>query len=147
MPIICPPDVKSWLIWKDPDVGKDWRQEEKGTTEDEMVRWFHWLNGHEFEQAPGVGDGQGGLACCSSWGHKEWDMTEQLNWTELNWELVCKPRSSDFQTGVLPTLTQKLGKQPAFYQCHSSLLPSLFNDSISFPLPFFASLVLALLQH
>ena len=65
--ILWPPDAKSWLIWKNPDAGKDWRQEEKGTTEDEMVGWHHWLNGHEFEQTPGVGDGQGGLACCSPW--------------------------------------------------------------------------------
>ena len=82
-PILWPPDVKSWLIWKDPDAGKDWRQEKKGMTEDEMVGWHHWLNGHEFEQAPGVADGQGSLACCSQWGHKESDMTEWLNWTEL----------------------------------------------------------------
>ena len=68
-PILWPPDAKSWLIWKDPDAGKDWRQEEKGTTEDEMVGW-HWLNGHELGWTPGVGDGQGGLACCYSWGHK-----------------------------------------------------------------------------
>ena len=67
--------------------GMDWGQEEKGTTEDEMAGWHHWLNGHEFEWAPGVGDGQGGLACCDSWGHKESDMTEQLNWTKLNWLL------------------------------------------------------------
>ena len=81
-PILWPPDVKSWLIGKDPDAGKDWGQEEKGTTEDEMVEWYHWLNGHEFGYAPGVGVGQGGLACCSSWDFKELDMTEQLNWTE-----------------------------------------------------------------
>ena len=61
------------------DAGKDWRQEEKGTTEDEMVEWHHWLNGHEFEQTPGVGDGQGGLACCSPWGHKESHMAKWLN--------------------------------------------------------------------
>ena len=79
--ILGPPDVKSWLIWKDPDAGKDWRQE-KGTTEDEMVEWHHRLNGHEFEQGPAVGDGQGGLACCNPWGRKESDTTEQLNWTE-----------------------------------------------------------------
>ena len=84
-PILWPPDVKSWLVWKDPDAGKYWRQEEKGTTEDEMVGWHHQLSGHEFEQALGVGDGQGGLACCGSWGHKESDTAEQLNWTELNW--------------------------------------------------------------
>ena len=82
-PILWPPDVKNWLIRKDPDAGKDWRQEEKGTTEDEMVGWQNRLNGHEFEQAPGVGDGQGGLACCSPWGCKESDMTERLNWTEM----------------------------------------------------------------
>ena len=69
-PIPWPPDVKSWLIIKDPDAGKDWRQEEKGMMEDEMVEWLHWLNGHEFEQAPGVGDGRGSLVCCSPWGHK-----------------------------------------------------------------------------
>ena len=80
-PIVWPPDAKSWLIRKDPDAGKDWRQEEKGTTEDEMVGWHHWLNGHVFGWTPGVGDGQGGLVCCGSWGHKESDTTEQLNWT------------------------------------------------------------------
>ena len=85
-PVLWPPNAKSWLIWKDPDAGKDWRQEEKGTTEDEMVRWHHRLNGHGFEWTPGVGDGQGVLACCSSWGHKESDTTERLNWTELKEE-------------------------------------------------------------
>ena len=73
--------IGHWLIWEDPDAGKDWRQEVKGKTEDEMVRLHHWLN--EFESTLGVGDGQGGLACCSPWGCKEWDTTEQLNWTEL----------------------------------------------------------------
>ena len=81
--VLWPPDVKSWLNGKDPDAGKDWCQEEKGMTEDEMVGWHHQLNGHEFEQAPGVGDGQGGLACCSQWGHKEVDKTGQLNWTRF----------------------------------------------------------------
>ena len=78
-----PPDAKSWLIWKDPNVGKDWGQEEKGTTEDEMIGWHHRLDGHGFGWTPEVGDRQGGLACCSSWGRKESDMTEQLNWTEV----------------------------------------------------------------
>ena len=78
-PILCPPDAKSWLIGKDPDAGKDWGQEEKGTTEDEMVGWRHRLNGRGFGWTPGVGDGQGGLACCGSWDHKESDTTEQLN--------------------------------------------------------------------
>ena len=81
--ILWPPDVKNWLIWKDPDAGKDWGQEEKGTTEDEMAGWHHRLNGREFEWTPGVGDGQGGLACCGSWGRKESDTAE--DWTELNW--------------------------------------------------------------
>ena len=81
-PILWPPDTKSWLIGKDPDAGKDWGQEEKGMTEDKMVGWHHWLNEHEFGWTPGAGDGQGDLACCGSWGHKESDMTEQLNWTE-----------------------------------------------------------------
>jgi len=72
-----------WLIWKDPDAGKDWGQEEKGTTEDEMVGWHHRLNGHGFGWTPGLSDGQGFLACCGSWGHKESDMTKWLNWTEL----------------------------------------------------------------
>ena len=81
-PILCPPDAKSWLIGKDPDAGKDWGQEEKGTAEDEMVGWHHLFNGHEFGWTPGVGDGQGGLACCGSWGHKESDITEWLNWTD-----------------------------------------------------------------
>ena len=81
-PILWPPDAKNWLIGKDPDAGKDWRQEEKGTTEDEMVGWHHRLNGHEFEWTPVVGDGQGSLVCCNPRGLKESDTTEQLNWTE-----------------------------------------------------------------
>ena len=85
--LLWPPEVKKWLIWKDPDEGKDWRQEEKGTTEDDMFGWHHRLNEHEFEQAPGVGDGQGSLACCSPWGCKESDMTERLNWTETTCRL------------------------------------------------------------
>ena len=78
-PTLRPPDAKNWLIEKDPDARKDWRWEEKGTTEDEMFEWHHQLNGHEFEQAPGVGDEQGSLACCSPWSRKESDMTERLN--------------------------------------------------------------------
>ena len=81
-PILWPPDAKNWLIGKDPDAGNDWRWEEKGLTEDEMVEWHHRLNGHEFEQASGVGDGQGSLVCCSPWGHKQSDLTEWLNRTE-----------------------------------------------------------------
>ena len=80
-PILCPLDVKNWLIGKDPDAGKGWRQEEKGMTEDEKVGWHHWLNRHEFELTRGVGEGQGSLVCCSPWGHEELDMTERLNWS------------------------------------------------------------------
>ena len=81
-PMLWPPHVKSWLIGKDPDAGRDWGQEEKGTTEDEVVGWHHWLDGHEFAWTPGVGDGQGGLVCCDSWVRKELGTTEWLNWTE-----------------------------------------------------------------
>ena len=81
-PILWPSDAKSWFVWKDPDSGTDWRREEKGTTEDEMVRWHHRLNGHGFGSTPGVGNGQGGLESCSPQGHKESDRTEQLNWTK-----------------------------------------------------------------
>ena len=84
-PVLWPPDARSWLIWKGPDAGKDWRQEEKWMTEDEMVRWHYWLNGHGFGWTWGVGDGQGGLVCCGSWGRKELDTTERLNW--LIWYL------------------------------------------------------------
>ena len=92
-PIPWPPDVKSWLIWKDPDAGKDWGQKEKGITEDEMVGWYHRLNGHGFGWTSGVDFGQGGLACCGSWGLKESDMTEQVNWTELYWQEIKNSRS------------------------------------------------------
>ena len=81
-PILWPPHAKSWLIGKDPDAGRDWGQEEKGTTEDEMAGWHHRLDGCESEWTPGVGDGQGGLECCNSWGSKESDTTEWLNWTD-----------------------------------------------------------------
>ena len=84
-PVLWPPHVKSWLIGKDSDAEGDWGQEEKGTTEDEMAGWHHWLNGHEFEWTPGVGDGQGGLACCDSWGHKV-----RHNWAiDLTWSDVA----------------------------------------------------------
>ena len=82
-PILWPPDAKNWLIWKDPDAGKDWRQEEKGTTENEMVGWHHWLNGHEFEHAPGVGDGQGSVLQSIGLQRVKYDWETELNWTEL----------------------------------------------------------------
>ena len=87
-PVFWPPDVKNWVIVKDPDAGKDWGQEEKGTTEDKMVGWHHWLNGHGFEKAPGVGDGQGGLVCRSPWGCKESDTTVQLIWNDMHIYLI-----------------------------------------------------------
>ena len=83
-PILWPPLAKSWLIGKDPDAGRDWGQDEKGMTEDETAGWHHQLDARESGWTPGVGDGQGGLACCDSWGCKESDMTKRLNWTELN---------------------------------------------------------------
>ena len=101
-PVLWTPHAKSWLIGKDSDAGRDWGQEEKGMTEDEMVGWHHWLDGRDFERTPGVGDGQGGLACWDSWGRKELDTTEWLNWTEsfgsmLNREEIC-------QSGLLDSL-------------------------------------------
>ena len=93
-PVLWPPHAKSWLIGKGSDAGRDWGQEEKGTTEDEMAGWHHWLDGHESEWTPGVGDGQGSLACCNSWGHKELDMTEWLNWVGLR-------KGSEFYLSVI----------------------------------------------
>ena len=106
-PIIWPPDAKSQLIRKDPNAGKDWRWEEKGTTEDEVVKWHHWLNGQEFEQTPGETEGQGSPVCFSPWSCKEWDTTEPLNnnntwrssgshlpvWGVWAWFLVSELRS------------------------------------------------------
>ena len=95
-PILWPLDVKNWLIGKDPDARKDWRWEEKGMTEDEMVGWHHWLDGHEFEQSLGIGDGQGSLACCSPLGCKESDMTERLNWLTEEWiSLLCENQTNN----------------------------------------------------
>ena len=91
--VLWPHDSKNWPLGKDPDAGKEQKQEKKGTTEDEMVGWHHWLNGYEFVQPLGVGDGQGSLACCSPWGHKESDMTERLNWNWRTWA----PRSQCLQ--------------------------------------------------
>ena len=106
--ILWSPDVKSWLIGKDPDVGRDWEQEEKGTTEDEMAGWHHWLDGYGFVWTPEVGDGQGGLVFCDSWGRKESDMTEPLIWAELKDPLhhypppsyvKCKPAGQSWLPG------------------------------------------------
>ena len=105
-PILWPPDVTNWLNGKDSDAGKDWRQEEKWTTEEEMVGWHHRLDGHEFEQAPGVGDGQGSLACCSPRGCKEPDTTEWLNWTDWTnkrWYLQCRKLWGQTDQGSSPS--------------------------------------------
>ena len=108
-PILWPPDEKSWLVWKDPDAGKDWGQEEKGTTEDEMAGWHHWLNGQEFVLTPGVGEGQGGLVCWGSWGHRESEVTERLSWAELvpkKLRCVCAGRGRELLPRVPPWLCQ-----------------------------------------
>ena len=91
-PVLWPPHAKSWLIGKDSDAGRDWGQEQKGTTEDEMAGWHHQLDGRESEWTPGVGNGQGGLACCDSWGRKKSDTTEQLNWTEYDVRYMPKKK-------------------------------------------------------
>ena len=105
-PIRWPPDVKNWLLWKDPDAGKDWRWEEKGTTEDEMVEWHHQLDGHEIEETLGVGDGQGSLVCCRLWGHKESDTTEWLNWTRYlqGVDILYLIYPSSFSSSTSPSL-------------------------------------------
>ena len=105
--ILWPPDAKSWLSWKVPDAGKVWGQEEKGTTEHEMFGWHHRLNGLGFGWTPGVGDGQGGLACCGSWAHKESDTTERLNWTELYVCCSSKTKKVCMMEELLHTHTHK----------------------------------------
>ena len=108
-PLLWPPDAKTWLTGKGPDAGKDWRWEEKGMTEDEMVGWHHWLNGHGFGWTLGAGDEQGGLACCGSWGCKGSDIIEWLNWTELrdNFEDCTKSwQGRSIQTPALKDLTK-----------------------------------------
>ena len=105
--ILRPPDMKNWLVGKDPDVGKDWGQEEKVVTEDELVGWHHRPDGHEFEQTPGDSEGQGSLVCCSPWGCKELDMTEWLNTTNNRWHrygLYCVPPDS-YGKVVIPSIS------------------------------------------
>ena len=111
-PILWPPDAKSWLIGIDPDAGKDWGQEEKGMTEDKIVGWHHRLNRHGFGWTLGVGDGQGGLACCGSWGRKESDTTEQLNWTEITDAQMYSVHGFPYQdTHAVLSLRKKKTKQ------------------------------------
>ena len=109
-PVLWPPHAKSWLIGKDPNAGRDWGQEEKGMTEDEIVGWHHWLDAHEFVWTPGVGDGQGGPVCCNSWGRKESDTTERLNWTEVSHSFSSKEQVSfNFMAAV--TICSGFGAQ------------------------------------
>ena len=116
-PILWVPDGKNWLIGKDPDAGKDWRQEQKGMTEDEMVGWYHWLKGHEFEQALGDGEGQGSLECYSPWGHKELDTTEWLNWT-----VTYLPFFLPFSLYLLFFLNHWKVKFSALWQIYSKII-------------------------
>ena len=126
-----PPDMKNWLIWKDPDAGRVWAWEEKGTTEDEMVGWHHWQNGHGFGWTLGVHDGEGGLACYSPWGHKELDMTERLNWTELNWW-----KSGSVFWGVSAIFSGSLCTQDFVCALKDSVSPVLWNFFNQIPLAF-----------
>ena len=122
-PELWPPHEKNWLIGKDPDAGRDWGQEEKGTTEDEMAGRHHWLDGRESEWAPGVGDGKGGLVCCDSWGCKESDTTKRLIWSDLIWWT-----RSDYDIVGLHITAYKLAlflfhliRGPALVHTHSSV--------------------------
>ena len=134
-PVLWPPHAKSWLIGKDSDAGRDWGQEEKGTTEDEMAGWHLWLDGRESEWTPGVGDGQGGLVCCDSWGRKESDTTERLIWSDLIWgraqcfwgvsaahTQICTQKNST--SGVINLLT-------IFGENSQRFIRSLFHSFIS----------------
>ena len=131
-PVLWPSHVKSWLIGKDSDAGKDWGQEEKGTTEDEMAGWHQWLDGHESEWTLGVGDGQGGLACCDSWGLKDSDMTERLNWTDLNWETNA---TTIYISKVSKVFSTRQEKKNFLYE-KLKMLPSYFKTFNSFSLFF-----------
>ena len=134
-PILWPPDAKNWLIGKDPDDGKDWRQ--KGMTEDEMVGWHHPLYGHEFEEALGVGDGQGGLGCCSPWCHKGSDMTERLNWLNLG-QCACQKQlhttpwwSSEKWQELLQDSMASWAKAVNLHTCHLHSLTVTTNQILS----------------
>ena len=109
--VLWPPHAKSWLTGKDSEAGRDWGQEEKGMTEDETAGWHHQLNGHEFGWTPGVGDGQGSLACCDSWGHKELDMTERLNWTDDFFCLLIKTWPCKYMNFRLPERFKSVGME------------------------------------
>ena len=117
-PILWPPDTKNWLIGKDPDAGKDWGQVEKAMTKDEMVGWYHRLDGHGFGWTAGVGDGQGGLACCGSWGRKESDMSD---WTELNWKIYANNSTKKGKWSHLSWRASHFTKSQSSYKVHQSV--------------------------
>jgi len=120
-PVLWPPHSKSWLIGKDSDAGRDWGQE-KGTTEDEMAGWHHWLGECEFEWTLGVGDGQGGLVCCDSWGHKESDMTERMNWTD------CTLNTLQLSVNMLFICFSKPKKFCNLLYCNICLIVVIWNQ-------------------
>ena len=116
-PVLWPPDSKSWLIWKDPDAGKDWRWEKKGTTENEMAGWHHWLNGHWVWINSGSWWWTGRLGGCSPWGQKESDMTERLNWTELIEEEVINSIWRKLNLHDQKTFLEEVMSRPGFKEC------------------------------
>ena len=126
-PILWPPDAMSQLIRRNPDAGKDWRQEEKGVTEDEIVGWHQWVNGHEFAQTPGDGDGQGSLACCSLWDHKELDMTEQL-YNRSN-HLIVPMQNNVFLKCLLISITCRW--LPSYYHMILKLRINVFPRNLN----------------
>ena len=138
-PVLWPLHVKSWLIGEDSDAGRDWGQEEKGTTEDEMAGWHHWLDGRESEWTPEVGDGQGGLMCCDSWGRKELDRTERLNWTERGSRIphASGPKDQNIKqkqyivTNSIKTLKMGKKKSNPFVQPKRSMYFSWFLISFN----------------
>ena len=136
-PVLWPPHVKSWLIGKDSDAGRDWGLEEKGMTEVEMAGWHHRLNGHESEWTPGVGDGQGGLACCNSWGRKESDTTERLNWTEQNIYYFYIYSNKLKRTYIDETISMllMLTHSPKFIVLMSWRVIFLYLNTVSFQAP------------
>ena len=129
IPVLWPPHAKNWLIGKDPDAGKDWRQEEKGMTDDEMVGWHHWLNRQEAEQALGVGGGQGSLAHCSLWGRSQ---TRLSDWIELNWDTNCLKHSislmnNNYLHGISSPITVNMPNMPHDITCFGDVKNDSFN--------------------
>ena len=143
-PVLWQPHVKIWLIGKDSDARRDWRQEEKGTTKDEIAGWHHRLDGREFEWTHGVGDGQGGLACCNSWGGKELDTTKRLNWTDVYTHTYKQTHSHTYTTihinthKLTPLLHSNISNMQSWSCHHPALKPSLIvlKTKPKFPWPY-----------